>query len=331
MTSISSQTQMLLALSMLPGIGPAALKRAVALGRDSLSSVENVAKSVPAVAKALLEEKAWNLALKTSEQQLEAAHKLDAFIVSALDENYPSLLTESKDDPGLLFVKGALPPQTQRSVAIIGTREPTEHGEIIAKRVTEFFVGEGWSIVSGLALGCDAIAHRSALSASGHTIAVLAHGLQTVAPTQHKRLAEEIVESGGALVTQYPFGRGAIPQQFVQRDKTQAALAEGVVMIQSDTKGGSLHASRASLSYGRWLAVPFPTDKDIRGHEPKIQANLLLAEGAASDQMDILRTNEKSDLARLFIIRSRDDYAGLTNLGKLGKTAEATPTVDDMF
>jgi DNA processing protein len=91
---------------------------------------------------------------------------------------------------------------------------------------------------------------------------VLAHGLQTVAPRQHQSLADDILAGGGALLSEFPFGRPPLPPQFVKRDRTQAGLAQGVVMIQSDVRGGSLHAARAALVYQRWLAVPYPTGKD---------------------------------------------------------------------
>jgi DNA processing protein len=162
-----------------------------------------------------------------------------------------------------------------------------------------------------LALGCDAIAHSTALRAKGHTLAVLAHGLQTLVPTQHQSLADAILAGGGALLSEFPFGRPPIAQQFVKRDSTQAGLAQGVVMIQSDVRGGSLHASRAALDYQRWLAVPYPTDKDLEKAEPKIQANLLLAHGTPHQKADLLRCAPEA-LDHVMILRGRDDYARMT-------------------
>ena len=140
-------------------------------------------------------------------------------------------------------------------------------------------------------------------------MAVLAHGLQTIAPSKHRKLAEDILNAGGALVSQYPIGRDAIPQQFVQRDKTQAGLAQGVVMVQSDLQGGSLHASRASIEYGRWLAVPYPTEQDRGRDEPKIQANLMLSDGSDAERLDLLRRKDNSGLDRILVLRGKEDYA----------------------
>lgn len=307
MSEVSAATGKLLGLSMLSGIGPATLRKIAALPSFETQSIESLAVLVPALAKAL-DVGSWDRALEQAEDQVEQASKADARILSPLDPDYPDLLAKTKDDPFLLFVKGTLAPTPEKSVAIIGTREPTPHGRVIAERITQFFVGEGWSVVSGLALGCDAIAHQTAIDAKGHTVAVLAHGLQTIAPTQHRQLADDILASGGALVSEFPFGKGAIPQQFVRRDRTQAGLAQGVVMVQSDLKGGSLHASRAALDYGRWLAVPYPTEKDRAAGEAKVQANLTLAEGSESERMNLLHLKLPGAMSKLVVLRTKDDY-----------------------
>lgn len=307
MSEISPVTRKLLALSKLRGIGPATLRKLTAVPAFGTTPVEGLAEKVPALAKALVES-AWSEALDWATVQADRAAADGARILSPLDEDYPSLLASTKDDPFLLYVKGTLAPSPARSVAIIGTREPTAHGRIVAERITQFFVEQGWSVVSGLAFGCDAIAHRTTIGAKGHTVAVLAHGLQTIAPSQHRRLAEEILAGGGALVSEFVYGTDPLPPLFVKRDRTQAGLAQGVVMIQSDLRGGSLHASRAALNYGRWLALPYPTEKDRAASEPKIQANLLLADGSPAAKSDLLKGATLDDLSRIIVLRSKDDY-----------------------
>ena len=321
MSEVSAATGKLLGLSMLSGIGPATLRKIAALPSFETQAIESLAVLVPALAKAL-DVGSWDRALEQAEDQVEQASKADARILSPLDPDYPDLLAKTKDDPFLLFVKGTLAPTPEKSVAIIGTREPTPHGRVIAERITQFFVSEGWSVVSGLALGCDAVAHKATIDADGHTVAVLAHGLQTIAPTQHRQLADDIVAAGGALVSEFPFGKGAIPQQFVRRDRTQAGLAQGVVMVQSDLKGGSLHASRAALDYGRWLAVPYPTDKDRAAGEAKVQANLTLADGSESERMNLLHLKLPGAMSKLVVLRTKDDYRACLTTSDL---APATP------
>lgn len=310
MITISPSTQKMLALSMLSGVGPATLRRVVSQCLESAPIVE-LTQRIPAIAKALVVPSAWERAQELAQEQCDAAQKAGAYIISALDEGYPALLSATKDDPFILFVKGTLFQTPEKSVAIIGTRQPTKHGEMITRRITDFFCSQRWSVVSGLALGCDGIAHRAAIEAGGHTVAVLAHGLQTVSPSQHRKLAEEILSSGGALVSEYRFGQGAMPNQFVKRDRIQAGLSRGVVMIQSDLKGGSLHASRAALDYERWLAVPYPTAADQQANEPKIQANLMIANsGADIDRANFLKCHI-SRLSKVIVLRAREEYPQL--------------------
>lgn len=317
-------------MSMLAGVGPATLRKVSKVFDFQTRSVEQLAKDVPTLMSAMAGS-AWSTALTKAEEQLELAESRECRILSPLDAEYPTLLAATKDDPFLLWVRGQLASTTSKSVAIIGTREPTEHGMVICKRITRFFVERGWSIVSGLALGCDGIAHQEAVDAGGHTAAVLAHGLHTVAPAKHRKLADDILAAGGALVSQYPIGKDVLPVQFVQRDKTQAGMAAGVVMIQSDVQGGSLHASRAAIEYGRWLAVPYPTELDRANNEPKIQANLILADGAADEIASLLRRDNKSPQPKVLVLRSKDDYERCIRTQVNAPALESPPSQGSMF
>lgn len=326
MTKVSNNTRKLLAFSKLKGVGPSALRKIASLNNFEQQPIEEIAFRIPVVAKALQVAEAWDIALDYAVLQIDEAIRTHTSILSPLDVGYPPLLASTKDDPMLIFVRGQLSLSLERAVAIIGTREPTPHGILIAQRISQFFVSENWSVVSGLAIGCDAISHQAVIDAGGHTVAVLAHGLHMVAPTRHRKLADDILASGGALVSEYPFGQGAMPQQFVKRDRTQAGLAHGVVMIQSDLKGGSLHASRAALDYHRWLAVPYPTELDLRKSEPKIQANLLIADGSVAARGDLLRCLS-STLDRVIVLRSKDDYTKMTsNPITVGRTSDPSQT-----
>jgi DNA processing protein len=331
MTVISFPTRALLALSALKGVGPAALKKVAILPTFWELSIDDWCKVVPQVAKSVAGRPsgiAWEEATEWADEQVVSAEKHGARIISPVDEEYPKLLAATKDDPFLLFVKGRLAQRPQQSVAIIGTREPTQHGQVIARRITQFFVEQRWSVVSGLAIGCDAIAHQTAIEAGGHTVAVLAHGLQMIAPSRHRKLAQDILETGGALVSEYPFGTSVLGAQFVKRDRTQAGMSQGVVMIQSDVKGGSLHASRAALDYQRWLAVPYPTDKDFENGESKVQANLVIADGIDAQRADLLRC-PISSLRLVTVVRGREDYLRLIAPDET-KTSAVSESVPDL-
>lgn len=310
MSVISAKTHRLLEWSMLKGVGPAALRLIAATPAFMEETRADTVQRIPRLSRSLETQGAWDEAVAAAARQVDRAEATDTRILGFGERDFPALLARSKDSPFFLWVRGHLADNPDNSVAVIGTRKPTPHGVMIAERISEYFARAHWSVVSGLALGCDAAAHRATLRAGGHTIAVLAHGLQTVAPTSHRALAEEIVDSGGALVSEFGFGVDALPAQFVRRDKTQAGLAKGVVMIQSDLQGGSLHASRAAISYGRWLAVPVPTSRDLATNDPKIQANLVLTGSDDEARRRLLQCTDK-DLRLVRSIHGKEDYDAL--------------------
>ena len=278
-------------------------------GFDS-ASVAELAEQNTKLKKSFEAPGAWEKAIQLAEADLEAARAVGARILCVLDAEYPALLQKTPDCPFFLYVQGSWSVDNGKSVAVIGTRQPTEHGAAITSRITGYLAMEGWSIVSGLAMGCDALAHQAALDAGGHTVAVLAHGLHTIAPRQNEGLARKILEGGGALVTEYAFGEDPIPPHFVKRDRIQAGLSRGVVMVQSDLSGGSLHASRASLEYGRLLAVPVPTERDRSNGDKKIEANLVCSGNSGPDKLRLLHC-QSGDLERLMLLNGRDDYPKL--------------------
>ncbi|MCW0920875.1 DNA-protecting protein DprA [Pseudomonas sp. RG1] len=320
---ISEQTEKMLGLSLLKGIGPASLHQIATFPDFLTEDIGRIANKLSKLQKAIDGPGAWDTALEQARYQIAQAEASNCRILSLLDSEYPSLLRLTKDAPYIIYVKGKLHLNPEKSVAIIGTRQPTAHGTLIAERITNFFAKNQWSVVSGLALGCDTIAHQAALVAGGHTVAVLAHGLHTISPSSNKRLASEILESGGALISEYGFGSAAIPAHFVKRDRTQAGLAQGVIMIQSDIRGGSLHASRAALQYGRWLTVPYPTERDRQAEESKIQANMLFASNKTSEISDLLKCDIK-DLERLHIITGKEDYQKIIGLEKYTDKSQKT-------
>lgn len=310
MAPASLATQRLLIYALLPGIGLPTMRALAQVASLNERSPQELARRLPLLARALQPLRAWEKAEADVQNQLQMCERTGTHILSRLDPEYPILLSQSPDDPAVLWVRGTLPPPTQPTVAVIGARESTRHGLEIANRITRYLVSKGFSITSGLALGCDAIGHSAALEAGGHTVAVLAHGLHTISPPENRELADRILASGGALVSEYPLGRAPKGYQFVQRDKTQAGLSQGVVMIQTDLNGGSLHATRAALAYGRWVAVPYPTDLDRANKATKIEANLVIADGTTEEKMALLHCNETA-LGQIRILRTRDDYAHL--------------------
>lgn len=311
MEIISKPTYLLLSFALVPGVGSSTLHKIASQMRDGKSK-EELLEQFSTLRKSYSSDN-WAKACSQADAQVSQAEQLQVRIRSVLDEDFPSLVSEVEEAPKILWIKGCLSGQTKDSVAVIGPREATNHGLEITKRISRFFVEQNWSVVSGLALGCDSAAHSAALQAEGHTVAVMAHGLQTISPSKNRFLAHDILDKGGALVSEFPIGHPAKSFQFVQRDRTQAAMSRGVVMVQSDLKGGSLHAPRASLRYQRWVAVPYPTIPDLDNNESKIQASLVISNGSNEEKIKLLKC-KPDDLQRIVILRGKEDYANLPTL-----------------
>lgn len=159
--------------------------------------------------------------------------------------------------PKTLYVVGSLPPKRLPAVAIVGTRKPTSYSKEVTFNLAYTLAKKGVVIVSGLALGVDAIAHKAAIEAGGITIAVLANGLDHVYPQAHRKLAEDIVASGGALVSEYPPGTPARDFQFLARNRIVSGLSDAVVVTEAAARSGTLATVAHALEQNREVfAVP---------------------------------------------------------------------------
>lgn len=172
---------------------------------------------------------------------LELHEKKSIRVLSIFESDYPSSLRIISRPPALLYVRGNSSLLNKvPGVAVVGSREVSTAGAEITRRIVHRLVKENYCIVSGLAIGVDSAAHRAALSAKGKTIAVLAHGLEEAKPKQNSRLGEEILESGGTWLSEFPIGRPPLKQSFVQRNRIQVGLSAGSVIIEAALNSGSM-------------------------------------------------------------------------------------------
>lgn len=172
------------------------------------------------------------------------------------DPDYPKLLREIDQPPPVLYVKGTLLPQDEFAVAMVGTRNASVYGKQVAERLATGLAENGVTVVSGLALGIDGIAHRAALAAGGRTLAVLACGLDEVYPPRHRGLAREIVASG-ALVSDYAVGVRPEARNFPPRNRLISGLSLGTVVVEAGERSGALITLQFALEQGRdTFAVP---------------------------------------------------------------------------
>ena len=195
------------------------------------------------------------------EREFVLAKKYGVEIVTPGDAAYPPRLLEQPSHPLALYVKGDASVLSSPSVAIVGTRRATAYGLDQSFKIARGLAENGWTVLSGLALGIDAESHRGALDAGGKTVGVIGSGLDEFYPEENRELAREIVEKGGAVVSEFPFGRPPDQNTFPQRNHTVAALATGVVAVESPIKSGTLITTSFAADMGRVvMAVPGRVD-----------------------------------------------------------------------
>lgn len=178
-------------------------------------------------------------------------------LVTIDDDSYPSLLKEINDPPLWLFYRGALEALKLPTLTVVGTRKPTAYAEEVVKILLIPELLKNICVVSGLAYGIDKLAHQQSLSADSATVAVLAGGLDKIYPADHTKLAEEIVERGGALISEYPPGSKPEAFRFPIRNRIVAGLSDVTLVIEAGIKSGTLTTARSAIDYNRdVMAVP---------------------------------------------------------------------------
>ncbi len=249
-----------IALNMTPGVGPRvtarllehfgsaeavfdAPRRELALLRLTPETIESIAN------------REWH---ERAEQEVEKVRKLEGDILVLDDGVYPVLLRETYDPPVTLYVKGAWADcLDQPCVAIVGSRRCSTYGQNAALMLSRELAQRGVTIISGLARGIDAAAHRGALEGGGKTVAVMGTGLDQFYPRDHSKLALEILKRGGALVTQFPLGTPPVSENFPYRNRVISGLSLGVVVVEAAENSGSLITARLAMEQNREVfAVP---------------------------------------------------------------------------
>lgn len=171
--------------------------------------------------------------------------------------DFPSRLRDLPGIPDRLWYRGKLPDDSRPVVTIVGTRRPTSYGRIITEQLATRLAERGVVIASGLALGVDGIAHQAALKAGGTTIAILASGVDVPSPNSHRQLAEDIVSSGGALISNFPPGTHPMKFRFLERNWLETALSDSMIVTEATTRSGTMNTVSHALSQGRDVyAVP---------------------------------------------------------------------------
>jgi DNA processing protein len=171
------------------------------------------------------------------------------------DDKYLQILSDIAKKPKTLHYAGSLPADRIPSVAIVGTRKPTAYGREVTHRFAFELASRGVVIVSGLALGVDAIAHKAALEANGTTIAVLGNGLPAIYPAAHANLAKDIIATGGAVISEYGEYEKARPHYFLERNRLVSGLADVILITEAAARSGTLNTAGHALDQGKDIFV----------------------------------------------------------------------------
>ena len=263
------------------------------------------------------------------EKVLEKLNKEDVKIVTIFDEDYPNKLKQIDSAPYLLYYKGNLDFINKISIAVIGSRKATSYGKWAAEKLTRELSEIGVNIVSGLAVGIDTIAHKTALKYKAKTFGIIGCGINLVYPKKNLELYKQISENQGAVITEYPFDTQPVAFNFHDRNRIISGLSEGVLVIEAQEKSGTLITAGHAANQGREIfAVPGNIDSLFsRG------TNALIRDGAkitlSIDDIieEILELKEKVKLKNTFIDLNTftDDELEIINCLKSGKN-----TIDEL-
>lgn len=268
---ISPTATALVALMRLKGVGRRAALRIVE-GIQHANGDEVFDLVLLGAERAKLPEGEVLEAWKYAQEELEKSLAAGVQFFSIHEEGYPKRLRRIPDPPAVLFVKGDTKGlHSDRCLAVVGTREPTSYGEKVARKSAAAAAEAHFTIVSGLAHGCDTLGHEGCLDVGGVGVAVMAHGLDKVYPAANRDLARRLLDRGGCLVSEYPLGVTPMRTAFAERDRIQSGLSDGVLVIETDVKGGTMHTVRFSRDQQRALAcIDHPT---VWRNEDKTKGN----------------------------------------------------------
>ena len=248
-----------LALWLTPGLGPTRARRVVehlgsaaAVFRASLTELEATG-ILASAAQSLATGKSMELA----REEMARATAAGVEIVTIDDSCYPQQLKQIYDPPLVLYVRGQVEVISQPGIALVGTRHPTPYGSGMAERLACDLAAHGLVIISGMARGVDTAGHRGAIAAKGKTVAVFGTGIDVIYPKENSRLSEQILALGGTLISEFPIGTSAFPQNFPIRNRIISGMSVGVLVVEAAEYSGTRITARCALEQNRDVfAVP---------------------------------------------------------------------------
>jgi DNA processing protein len=286
-----------LALTLVPNIGDVQARllinhfgSASSIFKAKASLLEKIEGIGEVRAKSIRHFKDFHLA----EAEIQFIEKYQVKPLFLTDADYPRRLLNCYDPPTLLFYKGTADLNASRLVSIVGTRTNTEYGKQFTEKLVKDLAAQDILIVSGLAFGIDAIAHKAALKNQLHTIGVVGHGLNRMYPSENAGLARDMVKNGGGILTEFFSGTKPDKHHFPLRNRIVAGLSDATVVVETHIKGGSMITGKLADAYNRDVfAVPGRTiDKSSSGCNHLIQYNKAILLTDADQLLDLLGWKE---------------------------------------
>ena len=279
-TAMQPDLKYLIALEMVPMVGSVTAKKLIAFCGSAeavFSESKKNLRRIPGVGEAIAAAVARQNVLHKAEEELVFTEKNGITIHTYLDGSYPNRLKQCEDSPLILYQKGGANLNAERLLSIVGTRKATPYGVACCEQLVEQLKVSGHNpiIVSGLAYGIDVCAHKAALKYGLTTVGVMATGLNTVYPAQHRSVARQMEEQGGALVSDFPSSAKLDRNSFLKRNRIIAGLADATVIVESGEKGGALVTADIAMSYSRDV-LAFPgrvNDSQSKGCNGLIKRN----------------------------------------------------------
>lgn len=236
---------------------------------------------------------------------LDKLDAIDAYVLTPDSHGYPAALKEIYDPPYCLYVRGKMTVDDQLALAVVGSRKMTSYGRSSAEAFVSELVKHGLTIVSGLALGTDAVAHKAALKAGGRTIAVLASGVDTITPYSNVEIARSILKNDkGAIISECPLGTKPRKQSFPVRNRIISGLSLGTLVVEAGKKSGTMHTAKSCLEQGRDVfAVPgsiFNSQSEGTHYLIKSGAKLVHSVGDILDEISLEQTEIQLESAGIF-------------------------------
>lgn len=266
---------------------------------ESIRDLHDLIESVNMTS--ILKDKLSISAFSDTEKYFDIHRKYDVKIIPFGDDLYPVCLAMTPNPPAMLYLRGDEDILNEMpGVAIVGSRNVSAAGEEITRRVTARVCDKGLVIISGLAIGTDTNAHVAALNAGAKTIAVLAHGLELAKPKQNARLGMEILERNGAWISEYPVGRPAFKQSFVQRNRIQVGLSATSILIEAAKGSGTMTQADFATKAARpiFAVVPHkdnnPLKLNCEGNIDLVERNLATPLRTSNDYDELVSVIETS-------------------------------------